>query len=116
MGRPRLAIASSADAELRGAATSSALRRALETPSAKRKPDQVELLLKWYRSKDAEWQALNKKVQDHLQQKPKPNTVKALVSSEGLPPVRLHPPRRFRRLPVLRSGARPNLPELSIGP
>src|SRR5213079_1398387 len=39
---------------------------------------------------DVQWQALNAKVQAHLKEMPKPNKVKALVSGEGLPPVRLH--------------------------
>jgi cytochrome c553 len=90
MGRPRLSIAGSGNVELTAAPESESLRRALETASAKRKPEQVELLLKWYRRKDANWLALDKKVQDHLKLEPKPKLVKTLVSSEGLTPVRLH--------------------------
>jgi hypothetical protein len=47
-------------------------------------------LLAWYRTTDPEWQKLNKQAQDHLLKAPKPTLVKALISSEGLPAVRLH--------------------------
>src|SRR5262249_51084247 len=40
--------------------------------------------------RDAGWLELNRKVQDHLAKKPKQKTVKILISTEGLPPVRLH--------------------------
>ena len=90
MGRPRISIASSTDLDLKTAPTSEPWRRALETASAKRTSEQTKLLLDRYRHRDAEWQALNKQVKEHLKREPKPNLVKALVSSEGLPPVRLH--------------------------
>jgi hypothetical protein len=90
MGRPRLSLATSADVALTAAADSEAFRRLLAIDSAKRKPEETATLLKWYRRMDPEWQKLNQAVQDSAKQAPKPNTVKALVSGEGLPPVRLH--------------------------
>ncbi len=45
-------------------------------------------LLKWYRGTDAEWKKLNQQVQEHLKKEPKPDRM--LVSTEGLPAVRLH--------------------------
>jgi mono/diheme cytochrome c family protein len=90
MGRPRLSLATSADVDLTAAADGEAFRRLLALEPAKRKPEETALLLKWYRRTDSEWQKLNKAAQDSAKRAPKPNTVKALVSGEGLPPVRLH--------------------------
>jgi len=45
-------------------------------------------LMKWYATTDAQWQALNKPVQDHLAKEPK--KPKVLISSEGVPAVRTH--------------------------
>ena len=39
---------------------------------------------------DPGWQKLSKLIQDHLAKAPKPNVVKALIASEGVPPVQLH--------------------------
>jgi cytochrome c553 len=47
-------------------------------------------LVRWSRTSDPEWRKLYQQVQDHLRKAPKPKTVKALVSSEGLPALRLH--------------------------
>jgi hypothetical protein len=46
--------------------------------------------LKWYRTIDPAWRALNDKREAHLATAPKPATVKCLVATEGLPAVRLH--------------------------
>ncbi len=46
--------------------------------------------MKWYAPRDAEYQKLQKAERDHLAAAPKPNKVKALISSEGLPALRLH--------------------------
>src|SRR5258708_37572693 len=90
MGRPRLSLTTSNDMELTAAPVAESFRRLLAIQAEKRKPEETAALLKWYRPLDTQWQALNKTVQDSLKQAPKPNTVKALVSGEGLPPVRLH--------------------------
>ncbi|HEY1186674.1 MAG TPA: DUF1553 domain-containing protein, partial [Gemmata sp.] len=47
-------------------------------------------LLKWYGPQDAEFQKLQKAERDHFATAPKPNRVKALVASEGLPAIKLH--------------------------
>jgi len=44
----------------------------------------------WYRTKDEDWQKLNKKVEDHNRNEPKSKVVKALISSEGVPAVKNH--------------------------
>jgi hypothetical protein len=48
------------------------------------------ILLWWDWAADAEWSRLNKREQEHRKQQPRPNTVKALIASEGVPAVRLH--------------------------
>jgi len=50
----------------------------------------VASLVQWIKTTDPEWRKLYQQAQDHLQKAPKPKTVKALISSEGLPAVRLH--------------------------
>jgi hypothetical protein len=91
MGRPRLSLTTSEKPlDLNAPLMPEIAARALELPAEKRTPEQTQALLVWYRQLDSEWQALHKKIQDHLLQTPKPHVVKALVSSEGLPPVRLH--------------------------
>ncbi|HTE18854.1 MAG TPA: DUF1553 domain-containing protein, partial [Armatimonadota bacterium] len=49
-----------------------------------------EALLRAYRTIDPGWRKLNDAVQAHLAQAPKPKTEKMLISSEGVPAVRLH--------------------------
>jgi hypothetical protein len=44
----------------------------------------------WVLEKSPEWFRLKRAELDHLQKAPKPNIVKALISSEGMPAVRLH--------------------------
>jgi cytochrome c553 len=90
MGRPRLALLAGGKGELTSAAIPEGIPRALALEAAKRKPEDTARLLRWYSSMDGEWKALNQKVQDHTAQEPKPNKVKVLISSEGLPAVRLH--------------------------
>jgi hypothetical protein len=60
----------------------------LKLPAEERKPEQTDMLLKWYRTIDPEWKKLNQAVQDHLKKAPTPP--KVLVSTEGLAAVRLH--------------------------
>src|SRR5206468_1369889 len=66
------------------------IRAVLKLPAGERAPFQKTNLLHWYRTIDPEWQKLNKAAQDHLLLAPKPRLVKALISTEGLPAVRLH--------------------------
>ena len=48
------------------------------------------VMLRWYRTIDPQWQALNKRVQEHQAQEPKPKLQKTLICSEGIPAVRTH--------------------------
>lgn len=47
-------------------------------------------LIRWSHTTDPEWRQLKQREQEHLRQAPKPQLVKALIASEGLPAVRLH--------------------------
>jgi mono/diheme cytochrome c family protein len=47
-------------------------------------------LVQWEKTTDPEWRKLYCQVEEHQKKAPKPKTVKALISSEGLPAVRLH--------------------------
>jgi cytochrome c553 len=91
IGRPRIALTNSADPlPLATPAVPEAAQKAFETPPEKRTAEQKALLLARYKVLDPGWQKLDKRVKDHLAAAPKPNLVKALISSEGVPPVRLH--------------------------
>ncbi|MDB5390722.1 MAG: hypothetical protein JWM11_6368 [Planctomycetaceae bacterium] len=91
IGRPRLSVSQGKQPiDLAAPSLAASVVGVLKTPLAERKPEQSVVLLNWYKTLDADWQALNKKVQEHLATAPKPKLAKALISSEGLPAVRLH--------------------------
>ncbi len=91
IGRVRLAVTTaSGPVGLDGLAVPQAVAPLLDTPRAERTALQTAALLKWYRTIDPEWRTLKKAADDHARTAPKPNTVKALISTEGLPAVRLH--------------------------
>ncbi len=63
----------------------------LSVAETKRTPAQKALLAAWYRSTDAEWMALDRRLREHAASAPKPkNAVKAMVTSEGVPAIRFH--------------------------
>jgi cytochrome c553 len=91
IGRPRLSLTTARGAlALTGAAIPESVPQALRTPPERRTAEQSARLLRWYATLDPEWRRLNQAVQAHLARQPKPTTVKALISTEGLPAVRLH--------------------------
>jgi mono/diheme cytochrome c family protein len=59
-----------------------------KTPS-ERTADERAVLLAWYHPRDPEWQKLSSAVAEHQKQHPKPELTKVMITSEGLPPVRL---------------------------
>jgi cytochrome c553 len=63
---------------------------ALAVPAAQRTDAQRAALLKWFRGQDAEWKKLEAAVTTHAATEPKPEKVKALISSEGVKAVRNH--------------------------
>lgn len=52
--------------------------------------DEITTLAAWYRTQDAEWRRLQGLVAKSEAARPTPKVVKALISGEGLPAVRLH--------------------------
>ena len=91
MGRPRLSLSTSPEPlELLKPGVPEAAQRALDTPPDQRTPEQRALLVARHKVLDPGWQALDAKVKAHEAAAPKPNIFKALISSEGVTPVRLH--------------------------
>jgi hypothetical protein len=90
IGKPRLSITNSKTADLTAAALPESTKRLLELPVEKRTAEQTASIMNWYRQLDPEWRKLDTQVRDDLRKAPQPNLVKALVCSEGLPPIRLH--------------------------
>ncbi len=62
----------------------------LEIPTTQRSPEQVAEALAWYKTIDATWRTLKAAIDDHDKTAPKPKGEKAMISTEGLPAVRLH--------------------------
>ncbi len=91
IGRPRLSVTTrQGQVDLRADGVPQAVLPLLQTPAEKRTAEQTAPLLKWYRTLDPEWRKLRQAADAHLAKAPKPNEVKALISSEGVPAVRLH--------------------------
>ncbi|MCY2968572.1 MAG: DUF1553 domain-containing protein, partial [Planctomycetota bacterium] len=91
-GRTRLSVSTAVEPpELPAAALAGGILAARLTPAADRSADQQKTLLVWYGSAhDADWQKLNKAVLEHAAAAPKSALMKSLISSEGLPALRLH--------------------------
>lgn len=91
IGRPRLSV-TTADkpVPVKEASVVASVVSVLKIPADQRRPEQVAALTNWFKTLDPEWQAINKKVQESLANKPQRKLSKALISSEGLPALRLH--------------------------
>jgi hypothetical protein len=88
-GRTRLSVSRAKQPmELNAAGIPQTILEALPLPADKRSPEQQTLLLNWYATQDPEWQTLSAAAQEHLATAPQPNLAEALISSEGLPPLR----------------------------
>ena len=93
IGRPRLSVTTAPEPRLDGSAGSALLpeaMRALDVPAAQRTDADRAKLMAWYRTQDSEWTKLDAAVAAHAKKEPQPEKVKALISSEGVPAVRLH--------------------------
>jgi mono/diheme cytochrome c family protein len=94
IGRPRLAIStSSKPAPLDGETSPQQtieLIAAIRESGAEPSPKQQEKLLRWYRTLDPQWRALNDAVRQHSQKKPKPKLTQVMVVSEGVKPIPHH--------------------------
>jgi mono/diheme cytochrome c family protein len=91
MGRVRLSVSNSkGKLPLLGNGMPQTVRSALDTPVAKRTPQQQKTLLHWFALQDAAGQKIHAKINQHLAKAPQPKLAKVLIASEGLPAVRLH--------------------------
>ena len=92
LAKMRLAISSAENPAIHGIAipenTSTALAR-LKSGEKLQSGQMVELA-NWYKTRDEDWKKLNQAVEDVLATQPKASLAKALISSEGVPAVRLH--------------------------
>ncbi len=91
IGRPRVSVSSVAESpDPAASGLPETVAAALLLQSSERSPEQLAALLKWYRTQDADWQSLDRAEREHAATAPKPNLFKCLISSEGLPALRLH--------------------------
>ncbi len=94
IGRPRLAISTSSEpAQLDGETAPQQtieLVAAIREGGAQTGPDQQKKLLRWYRTLDPQWRALNDAVTQHAQKKPQPQLTRVMVVSEGVKPIPHH--------------------------
>jgi hypothetical protein len=91
IGRPRLAITTAQPTvDLRAAGIPQGVLSIVKAPAASRTPSQSAALLAWFRTTDPQWQKVTRQLEEHSRKAPKPALVKALISSEGLPAIRLH--------------------------
>jgi hypothetical protein len=91
IGRPRLAVTTRPRlAPLDGECTPEKVLRTLDQRQGALSAGHKEILLKWYRTLDRQWQRLLADVAAHEKAKPPPPTTKALIASEGVPPLRMH--------------------------
>jgi cytochrome c553 len=89
IGRTRLALSTAPrPAGLDGDRMPETVLRALAAD--KPNEEQRGILLAWYRPMDDGWKQRNQKVAEHQKTAPKPQLVKALICSEGVPALRLH--------------------------
>jgi hypothetical protein len=93
IGRPRLAVTSAArPVPLDGEAFLPEVQAVLNVldSGGKTSAEQEAALQKWYRTIDPRWQELNRDAEEHRRKGPEVPRSKVLISTEGLPAVRLH--------------------------
>jgi hypothetical protein len=91
IGRPRLAVSTQArPVPLDGEYMPESVLRTLDQREGKPSEAQRAVLLKWFRNVDRQWQRLLADVAAHKKAMPRPPLVKALIASEGVPPLRMH--------------------------
>ena len=90
IGRLRLCVASHDGVDIGSAAMPQPMVEILEKARDQRTAEQQAALLAWYGTLDPEWQRLHAALEQHAALAPKLETFTALISSEGVPAVRLH--------------------------
>jgi hypothetical protein len=90
-GRTRLALSTArSPIELTAPGMPQQITEILDRPSENRTADERTAVVNWYATLDPDWQKLNQASGEHLAKAPKPTLAKAMISSEGLAPVRLN--------------------------
>jgi hypothetical protein len=95
MGRPRISLATAVPPAALDAGSIFepaflALAAFDADPNATLTDEQRTALAKWFRTTDVEWQKLHEPIRLHAKLQPQPKLAKMLISSEGVPAVRLH--------------------------
>ena len=94
IGRFRIALSRRANTALDGEmvelAVAIKVNEALQAPEAQRTPDQHAALAAWHKLQDADWLRLHAAVEAHIATRPMPTLSKVMVTSEGIPAIRLH--------------------------
>ncbi len=90
IGRLRIGLASAEAEPLTATPIPESVLRLLDIARDARSDEQRRALLDWYRTIDPEWQTLHAALERHEAERPQPETFTALISSEGVPAVRLH--------------------------
>jgi mono/diheme cytochrome c family protein len=94
LGRVRVSLSERADAPLDAQAVAlkdfETARDLMTRPADSWKVAQREALARVFRVTDADWRKLDEALLAHAKSEPRPELVKALVCTEGLPALRLH--------------------------
>jgi mono/diheme cytochrome c family protein len=92
IGRPRLSASMvKGRPELTGVPVPEKVQAVLARPDRTRlSGDQRDLLRRWFRTSDPQWRQLDAKATEHRRKGPPVPTLKAMICSEGLKPIRLH--------------------------
>lgn len=91
IGRVRISVSQAPrPLAIEGEIASQQVVEALALAVDQRSPEQQGALLKWYAPRDAQWQKLDRAVQEHLAKTPQPNLEKMMICSEGVTPIRHH--------------------------
>lgn len=90
-GRTRLAVSTARPPiDLTAPGMPQQITEILDKSSENRSADERTAVFNWYATIDPDWQKLNQAAGEHLAKAPKPTLAKAMISSEGLAPVRLN--------------------------
>ncbi len=93
IARPRLAVSTAPrPASLDGDAYPAGIARTLAALRPQDKPTDGQRgeLWSWFRANDREWRLRSRRAEEHRKAGPRKTTTKVLVSSDGVPAVRLH--------------------------
>ncbi|HTI49921.1 MAG TPA: PSD1 and planctomycete cytochrome C domain-containing protein [Planctomycetaceae bacterium] len=90
-GRTRLALSTAKQpTDLAAPGLPQHITEILDKPSENRTAEERTAVISWYATMDNDWKKLNQASAEHLAKAPKPTLAKAMISSEGLAPVRLN--------------------------